>query len=71
MPAPRYPHAFLLSDEQTVGVQRRPAPAEAAALDEYRRMYREAVGYPPHGLHYLPLPGAPATVPVFFTLPAD
>jgi hypothetical protein len=69
--ADRYRHGFICTEERTEAVQRRPTSAEGEVLDEYRRRYREAVGYAPHGLHYLPMPGEAETVAVFFTLPED
>lgn len=64
--SPPYIYGFICSQERLEAVQRRATPAEAAVLEDYRLTYKGAVGYFPHGLHYLHIPGEPETVPVWF-----
>jgi len=57
---------LICSQENIQAVQRLPTPPERAAMDAYDRAYKTALGYRPHGMHYIPTPGAKETVPVWF-----
>ena len=47
----------IVSGEEVIGVQRDPSQEEQRVINEYRQKFKEAMGYPPHGLHYLPFLG--------------
>jgi hypothetical protein len=56
----------ITPQEKISGVQRIPNEMERAVTREYQIQYDQATGYPPHGLHYIPFPSEPETVPVWF-----
>jgi hypothetical protein len=58
--------ALICSQENIHAVQRHPTPPERVVVDEYDAAYKRALGHRPHGLHYIPIPGAVETVPVWF-----
>lgn len=62
----RYRRALVCSQESLEAVQRWPTPTEAPVIEEYRLTYKEAVGYYPHGLHYIPFPSKPEPVAIWF-----
>lgn len=61
-----YTAAYICTGERLEAVQRRPTEAEQAVIESYRRVYRAQFSRWPHGLHYLPFPGEPETVAVWF-----
>lgn len=63
-------HGFVCTDEEIQAAQRRPTPAEDVVIHAYWTGYEKAMGHPPHGLHYIPFPGAAETVAVWLP-PAD
>lgn len=58
--------AMICSQERLEAVQRHPSADEQRVTEGYRQSYRAAYGRFPHGLHYIPFPGEPETVPVWF-----
>jgi len=64
----RMSFGFICTEENTSAVQRRPMPDEQVVIDDYRDKYVAAMGYPSHGLHYLPFPGIEETVAVWLPM---
>ena len=61
-----YSIAFICSQERLEAVQRRPSIEERENIEAYRATYKVALKRYPHGLHYIPFPNEPETVPVWF-----
>ena len=64
----RMSFGFIVTDEELQAVQRRPSVEEQVVIDDYRAEYKKAMKRAPHGLHYLPFPGAAEPVPVWLPL---
>lgn len=66
-PVRRKSFALVFAEPIAVaGVQRHPSPAEEDVILSYMDAYEEAMGFPPHGLHFLPLVLDEETTPVWF-----
>jgi hypothetical protein len=62
-------YGFIVTDDEQLYLgHRHPTAEEQSVIDGYRDRYEQAVGHPPHGLHYLPFPGQPDTVGVWLPL---
>lgn len=44
----------IVSQESIEAVQEWPTPEQQTRINAYRLAYRTALGFPPHGLHYIP-----------------
>jgi hypothetical protein len=64
----RMSFGFICPSVDLNAVQKRPMPEEQKVIDAYRETYRKAVGFAPHGLHYIPFPGLEETVAVWLPI---
>jgi hypothetical protein len=61
---------FICTEEDFNAVQTRPSSEEQVVIDDYRDRYKEAMGYHPHGFHYILFPGVEETVCVWLPIEA-
>jgi hypothetical protein len=47
-------YGFIVSKEAIEAVQATPTPEQQTRINAYRRAYHAALGFQPHGLHYIP-----------------
>jgi len=59
---------FICTRETIKSVQTKPMPEEQVVIDSYMATYKQAIGFAPHGLHYLPFPGVDETVAVWIPI---